>query len=86
MVRATPFCRKLLNLMDIMLLTSALGDWKNAASIPDYDLYTLEERLEGDGNENFLSFLRRMLRWLPEERASAKDLLFDPWLMHGLFK
>ncbi|CAG8938723.1 unnamed protein product [Penicillium salamii] len=62
------------------------GNWKDAASIPDYDLHTLEERLEGDEKENFLSFLRRMLRWLPEERASAKDLLFDPWLMQGLFK
>jgi hypothetical protein len=27
-----------------------------------------------------------MLCWLPEERATAKELLFDSWLMHGLFK
>lgn len=44
------------------------------------------ERLEGDEKEDFLRFLRRMLCWLPEERASTKDLQFDPWLMHGLFK
>ncbi|OJZ81013.1 hypothetical protein ASPFODRAFT_65521 [Aspergillus luchuensis CBS 106.47] len=36
--------------------------------------------------KDFLRFLRRMLCWLPEERATAKELLFDPWLMHGLFK
>ncbi|OJJ42004.1 hypothetical protein ASPZODRAFT_137574 [Penicilliopsis zonata CBS 506.65] len=62
------------------------GNWKGAVPIPDYDLHTLEERLEGDEKDDFLRFLRRMLCWLPEERASAKDLLFDPWLMHGLFK
>lgn len=28
----------------------------------------------------FLRFVRRMLRWKPEERASAKELLYDPWL------
>ena len=28
----------------------------------------------------FLEFVRKMLRWVPEERASAKELLEDPWL------
>ena len=28
----------------------------------------------------FLNFMRRMLRWLPEERATARELLEDPWL------
>ena len=27
-----------------------------------------------------LEFMRRMLRWTPEERASAKELLTDAWL------
>ncbi|KAJ5362917.1 hypothetical protein N7541_003761 [Penicillium brevicompactum] len=62
------------------------GGWKGAPSIPDNDLHALEERLSGEEKDDFLRFLRRMLCWLPEERASAKDLLFDPWLMHGLFK
>lgn len=29
------------------------------------------------------NFLRRMLRWSPKNRASAKDLLNDPWLKVG---
>ncbi|KAL4934867.1 hypothetical protein BDV06DRAFT_217829 [Aspergillus oleicola] len=62
------------------------GHWKGAAPLPDYNLEALEERLKGDEKNNFLRFLRRMLCWLPEERATAKELLFDPWLMHGLFK
>ena len=28
----------------------------------------------------FLNFMRRMLCWLPEERATAKELKNDPWL------
>ncbi|RDH36682.1 protein kinase-like protein [Aspergillus welwitschiae] len=64
----------------------ANGQWKGAVPIPDYDLETLEERLEDGEKEDFLRFLRRMLCWLPEERATAKELLFDPWLMHGLFR
>lgn len=28
----------------------------------------------------FLTFIRRMLHWIPEERATAKELLLDPWL------
>ncbi|PLB50864.1 kinase-like protein, partial [Aspergillus steynii IBT 23096] len=62
------------------------GQWKGAALVPDYNLEALEERLGGDEKDEFLRFLRRMLCWLPEERATAKELLFDPWLMQGLFK
>lgn len=28
----------------------------------------------------FLRFMKRMLCWLPEQRATAKELLEDPWL------
>ncbi|KAL4784407.1 kinase-like domain-containing protein [Aspergillus varians] len=62
------------------------GHWKGVAPLPDYNLETREERLKGDEKDDFLRFLRRMLCWLPEERATAKELLFDPWVMHGLFK
>ncbi|RAL14126.1 uncharacterized protein BO97DRAFT_433244 [Aspergillus homomorphus CBS 101889] len=62
------------------------GKWKGAAPLPDKTIEALEERLRGDEKDDFLRFLRRMLSWLPEERATAKDLLFDPWLMRGLFR
>ncbi|KAL4780116.1 kinase-like domain-containing protein [Aspergillus varians] len=63
-----------------------MGKWKGPAPAPDYNLEALEERLQGDEKDDFLRFLRRMLCWLPEERATTKELLFDPWLMHGLGK
>ncbi|POR33931.1 Protein kinase-like domain protein [Tolypocladium paradoxum] len=36
--------------------------------------------LEENHAELFLKFIRRMLCWVPEERATAADLLNDPWL------
>jgi serine/threonine protein kinase len=69
-----------------LTISGLLGKWRGAAPVPDYNLDTLEERLQGDEKDEFLRFLRRMLCWQPEERATAKELLFDPWLMEGLFK
>ncbi|KAK2751712.1 hypothetical protein FQN54_008935 [Arachnomyces sp. PD_36] len=63
---------------------SVSGKWKEASPIPGHNLESLEERLQGGEKDDFLRFLRRMLSWQPEERATAKELLFDPWLMHGL--
>ena len=37
-------------------------------------------RLEGNDKASFIAFIRRMLVWLPEQRATAKELLSDPWL------
>lgn len=62
------------------------GKWKGMAPVPDCDLEALEARLEGEERDDFLRFLRRMLCWLPEQRATAKELIYDPWLMYGLFK
>ncbi|PGH32834.1 CMGC/SRPK protein kinase [[Emmonsia] crescens] len=49
-------------------------------------LEQLAEGIQGDEEQKagFLRFIRRILRWLPEERPTAKDLFFDPWLIDGL--
>ncbi|KDB20643.1 CMGC/SRPK protein kinase [Trichophyton interdigitale MR816] len=62
------------------------GQWRGLAPIPDISLETLAEGIEGEDVPGFLSFLRRILRWLPEERPTAGELMFDPWLMKGLGK
>ncbi|XMA15014.1 hypothetical protein WAI453_007805 [Rhynchosporium graminicola] len=36
--------------------------------------------LEGEDKRAFLSFIKKMLQWLPEDRKTAKELLEDPWL------
>jgi serine/threonine protein kinase len=35
--------------------------------------------LAGEEKRLFLNFVQRMLRWMPEDRATAGQLLGDPW-------
>ena len=35
----------------------------------------------GEEEALFLSFAKKMLKWKPEERSGAKELLDDPWLI-----
>ncbi|RMY84617.1 hypothetical protein D0864_07513 [Hortaea werneckii] len=61
------------------------GQWKNAGGveIPPPEAMSLERAetvLEGEEKERFLSFVRSMLKWVPEERRRAGELLRDPWL------
>jgi serine/threonine protein kinase len=56
------------------------GHWKAITPIPSMSLEDLEENLQGQQQKLFLGFMRKMLRWRPEERESAKELLSDPWL------
>ncbi|GKZ65680.1 hypothetical protein AnigIFM50267_009452 [Aspergillus niger] len=53
--------------------------WLGLAPIPhDRTMERLESRLSD--KSGFLRFMRKTLTWLPEERATAKELLQDPWL------
>jgi serine/threonine-protein kinase SRPK3 len=36
--------------------------------------------MHGDDKKMFIKFVKRMLKWEPEERSTAKELLGDPWL------
>ncbi|KLJ06594.1 hypothetical protein EMPG_17908 [Blastomyces silverae] len=51
------------------------------ATIPSVSLESLESRLSGQEKESFIQFMRSMLKWLPEERRTARQLLQDPWLL-----
>ncbi|KAJ5816010.1 hypothetical protein N7447_008243 [Penicillium robsamsonii] len=55
------------------------GIWKDIVPIPDIGM------LESLGGQMglppaFVKFMRRTLTWVPNERATAKDLVEDPWL------
>ena len=58
----------------------ATGNWRGAAEVPKIDLEEAEKRLDGEEKKLLLDFVRKMLKWKPEERSSAKDLLDDLWL------
>lgn len=38
--------------------------------------------MEGEEAGEFLDLLMGMVRWVPEERKSARELLGHPWLAH----
>ncbi|KFX99303.1 hypothetical protein V490_01849 [Pseudogymnoascus sp. VKM F-3557] len=50
--------------------------WKGEQVIP----HPLGKSLEGEEEEAFLDLLKGMVRWVPEERKSARELLEHPWL------
>ncbi|KAM5539165.1 hypothetical protein V8D89_007038 [Ganoderma adspersum] len=51
-----------------------------ATSLPDDSLEQSERNLEGEDKTLFLAFMRKMVRWKPEERCSASELLGDAWI------
>ena len=56
------------------------GNWKAAVEILPTSLEDSEEQLYGENKASFLDFMRKMLRWEPEKRYTAKQLLDHPWL------
>ena len=67
-------------------LIHSIGQWKADVPIPqNTSLEESEERLEeGQNKDAFLKFMRSMLRWQPEDRKTASELLKDPWLNRKL--
>ncbi|BAE58832.1 unnamed protein product [Aspergillus oryzae RIB40] len=59
------------------------GGWvaHQEATMPTVSLEVLEKRLNGKEKELFLAFIMSMLKWLPEERKTAKQLLEHPFLV-----
>ncbi|PYH86143.1 kinase domain protein [Aspergillus uvarum CBS 121591] len=49
--------------------------------VPMISLGSLEKRLAGEEKVEFIQFMMSMLKWLPEERKTAKQLLEDSWLL-----
>jgi len=59
------------------------GHWTGGSKSVTIPKISLEERvsvLEGEEKELFLDFIRSMLRWRPEDRKSATELLKHPWM------
>lgn len=51
---------------------------------PDITLESLAADIQGEDKEGFLQFFQKALKWIPEDRPTARELLFDEWLMKGL--
>jgi hypothetical protein len=62
------------------------GVWIADAVIPDQSIESRETRLDGEDKELLLQFVRKILRWLPEERPSAHDILTDDFLLEPIHR
>ncbi|KAI0654568.1 hypothetical protein C8Q70DRAFT_1026736, partial [Cubamyces menziesii] len=60
-------------------LSNVSGHWTGTTTLSNDSLELLEHRLEGEKKAQFLGFVRKMLKWIPEERYTAYELLDDPW-------
>ncbi|OAA68199.1 protein kinase [Niveomyces insectorum RCEF 264] len=61
----------------------AHGNWIAATPIPEQTLETRETRLAGEDKALLVALARKLLRWLPEDRPAAEDLLDDAFLNQG---
>lgn len=68
----------------IYMLIHCEGNWKGKVPIPDTGLEAAERRLQGKEKRLFLAFMRKMLQWKPEDRASLQDVFIDEWLLADL--
>lgn len=62
------------------------GIWKDLVPIPDITLENVVTKLDGEEEDKreFVRWLGAALQWNSDERPSAKELLFDEWMMKGL--
>jgi hypothetical protein len=63
-----------------LFYASVAGNWRGAVEVPKETLEDAVKQIKGEEKELFLNFVKKMLKWKPEERSSAKELLGDPWL------
>lgn len=57
------------------------GNWKELNPIPPVSWEYSETNLDVSNKKGFLDFVRKMVRWTPESRSSASELLEDHWLL-----
>ncbi|KAK5745971.1 hypothetical protein LTR17_001101 [Elasticomyces elasticus] len=63
------------------------GSWKGDVPIPtNMSLESVEQRLEGEEKRMFLSLMRKILQWRPEDRPSCEEIFFDEWLCADLIE
>ena len=63
-------------------LSVHLGEFRFPNLVPSegFNLSNLTPFVHGEDKRLFLGFVGKMLRWEPEDRATAKELYNDPWL------
>ncbi|KJZ71164.1 hypothetical protein HIM_03117 [Hirsutella minnesotensis 3608] len=60
------------------------GNWIAATPIPEQSFESREMRLEGKEKELLIAFIRKVLRWFPDDRPTAEDLFEDEFLIKSM--
>ncbi len=60
------------------------GEFMADVEIPTTPFDEEMKSLDGEEKSSFLNFLRRMLRWRPEDGATAGELVEEPWIRNSL--
>lgn len=61
--------------------TDLIGRFKFPELIGEKDLVSMAKEIDNDDEiPQFVDFISRMLRWRPDDRTTAEDLLSHPWL------
>jgi serine/threonine protein kinase len=58
-----------------------IGNWKCLNPVLSVSWEESQRNLEVSSKKGFLDFVRKMVQWMPESRASTAELLEDPWLL-----
>lgn len=66
--------------MKVYVANIHVGHLLDPPDISASSLESSEENRQGRRKGLFLQFMRKMLQWAPEDRQSAAELLYDPWL------
>ncbi|KAI9931153.1 hypothetical protein ASPWEDRAFT_178666 [Aspergillus wentii DTO 134E9] len=60
---------------------TAAGTLKNEDLVPsNFSFESTLSKFHGEEKRMFVNFVERMIKWNPDERSTAKELLQDPWL------
>ncbi|KXX77730.1 Serine/threonine-protein kinase SRPK [Madurella mycetomatis] len=75
--------KKFLNLNDkCRRYWDSEGNWIAKTPIPNQTIESRERRLQGKEKELLIALVRKILRWLPEDRPTAAELFDDEFLNH----
>ncbi|KAL4804385.1 kinase-like domain-containing protein [Aspergillus unguis] len=63
----------------------AEGNFKSPGLVKEKNLLAMAQEIDHDDEDGvqFVDFISRMLCWRAEDRATAEELLSDPWLVQG---
>ena len=72
------------NVTDDRLLTLLLsGNFRYPDLVPrNFTFENSLQEIQGEDKNLFVDFAKKMITWLPKDRATAQELLLHPWLEH----